>query len=225
METILESCSFRAVLIHGDALDYRDVAADAIITDPPYGMSWEGNQRFSGGNVKRGKGTKHKQIIGDDQQFDPSPWLNRGIPTVMWGANHFWSQLPSGAALIWQKRNEEALGSFLSDGEVAFMNVGIGVYICRKVFSGSQRAIEGGVGPYDGSLHPNQKPVALMSWAMDRAKIAKGTTVMDPYMGSGTTGIACMRTGRNFIGIEKDRTHFETAVARLKREMNQGILL
>lgn len=221
----LVSGHFRATLINGDCLDSLDVEADAIITDPPYGMEWEGNQRFSGGNSRRGKGTRHEQIIGDSDEYDPSPWLERKLPTVMWGANHFWNRLPPGAALIWQKRNEHALGTFLSDGEVAYMSVGCGVYICRKVFAGSRRAIEGGVGAYDGSLHPNQKPVMLMAWAMDRAKVPKGATVLDPYMGSATTAVACLRTGRNFVGIEKDPKHFATAVARLEREINQGALL
>ena len=197
----------------------------AVITDPPYGMEWEGNQRFSGGNSRRGKGTRHEQIIGDDEEYDPAHLLALNVPTVMWGANHYWHKLPPGAALIWQKRNEHALGTFLSDGEVAYMNVGCGVYICRKVFAGSRRAIEGGVGAYDGSLHPNQKPVMLMTWAMERAKVPLDAIVLDPYMGSGTTGVSCLRTGRPFIGIEKDPKHFATAVARLEREINQGALL
>lgn len=215
----------RATLINGDCLDSLNIKCDAIVTDPPYGMEWEGNQRFSGGNARRGKGTRHEQIIGDAEEYDPTPWIERKLPTVMWGANHFWNRLPPGAALIWQKRNEHALGTFLSDAELAYMNVGCGVYICRKVFAGSRRAIEGGVNAYDGSLHPNQKPVMLMAWSMERAKVPEGATVLDPYMGSGTTGIACLRTGRNFVGIEKDPKHFKTACARLEREINQGALL
>lgn len=215
----------RATLVNGDCLDALPIEADAIITDPPYGMEWEGNQRFSGGNTRRGNGTLHAQIIGDAEAFDPTPWLETKLPLVMWGANHFWNRLPPGAALIWQKRNEHALGTFLSDAEIAYMNVGCGVYICRKVFAGSRRAIEGGVNAYDGSLHPNQKPVMLMAWAMERAKVPVGATVCDPYMGSATTAIACLRTGRNFVGYEKDPKHFQTACARLEREINQGALL
>lgn len=74
-------------------------------------------------------------------------------------------------------------------------------------------------------LHPTQKPVPLMAWCMERAKVPEGATVLDPYMGSGSTGIACLRTGRNFVGIEKDPKHFATALARLEREINQGVLL
>lgn len=76
-----------------------------------------------------------------------------------------------------------------------------------------------------GRVHPTQKPVPLMAWCMEQAGVPIGATVLDPYMGSGTTGIACLRTGRNFVGIEKDPKHFAVAVARLEREANQGVLL
>ncbi len=213
-------------LIRGDCtlIAPKLEGVDAVITDPPYGMAWEGNQRFSGGRTKRGKGTKHDQISGDDNEFNPMPVLAIGVPTVMWGANHFWNSLPAGAALIWQKRNDDALGTFLSDAEVAFLSEGCGVYVFRKVFAGSTRAVEGGVGAYDGSLHPNQKPVALMSWCMDMAKVQPGHLILDPYMGSGTTLIAAIRTGRRAIGIEIDERHFRTAVERVKRELAQPML-
>lgn len=198
---------------------------DAVIGDPPYGMKWEGNQRFSGGNTRRGKGTRHCGIIGDEHDFDPAPWLQLGVPVVLWGANHYWGRLPKGAALIWQKRNDSALGTFLSDAEVAFLSEGCGVYVFQKTFAGSTRAVEGGVDPYEGSLHPNQKPIALMSWCMERAKVPIGATVLDPFMGSGTTGIACIRTGRKFIGIEKDPAHFATAADRIRRELQQLTML
>jgi len=64
-----------------------------------------------------------------------------------------------------------------------------------------------------------------MAWLMDQAKVPIGATVLDPYMGSGTTGIACLRTGRNFVGIETDPEYFAAAVSRLEREINQGALL
>ena len=59
-------------------------------------------------------------------------------------------------------------------------------------------------GESNNRLHPTQKPVPLMAWCLEMAGVPIASTVLDPYMGSGTTGIACLRTGRNFIGIEKD---------------------
>ena len=72
--------------------------------------------------------------------------------------------------------------------------------------------------------HPNVKPIELVQRFIQQ-HTQPGATVLDPFMGSSTTGIACLRTGRNFIGIEKDPTHFATAVERIKREVNQGVLL
>ena len=60
---------------------------------------------------------------------------------------------------------------------------------------------------------------------MNQLKVPENATVLDPYMGSGTTGLACLRTNRNFIGIERDAEHFKTACARLERECKQGALL
>jgi len=66
-----------------------------------------------------------------------------------------------------------------------------------------------------GRLHVSQKPVELMQWLIETVRVRVGRTVLDPYMGSGSTGVACLRTGRKFIGIEIDPGHFETARARL----------
>ena len=60
--------------------------------------------------------------------------------------------------------------------------------------------------------------------AMDKAKIPQGATVLDPYMGSGTTGIACLRTARNFIGIEQDAAHYKTACDRIAHELEGALL-
>jgi len=71
--------------------------------------------------------------------------------------------------------------------------------------------------------HPTEKPVPLMVHLV-AAFTAESDTVLDPFMGSGTTGVACVRTGRRFIGIEKDPAHYATALERIKRELSQGDL-
>lgn len=110
--------------------------------------------------------------------------------------------------------------AFMSEAEAAWMNRGKSVRLVKHCWQGFSRASEN-----SEHYHPTQKPVAVMAWCMDAAKVPEGATVLDPYMGSGTTGIACLRTGRNFIGVEKDPKHFKTACARLERECNQGALL
>ncbi len=72
--------------------------------------------------------------------------------------------------------------------------------------------------------HPCAKPIAMMRWLVARASL-EGMTVCDPFMGSGTTGIACVGGNRKFIGIEKDPRHFETARKRIENALQQRRLL
>jgi len=209
-------------LYQGDCLEILPTleGVDAIISDPPYGMRWNTDSgRFTG------KKRKHlfkmvsyhgEEIEGDAKAFDPSPWL-AWEKVVLFGSNHFGVRLPVGTKLVWIKRNDDAFGSFLSDAEEAWMKGGHGIY-CRRDTSMA------GKNQNNPRLHPSEKPVPIMAWCMDKAKVAEGETVLDPYMGSGTTGIACIRTGRKFIGIEKDPEHFETARKRIEAELAQGDL-
>ena len=203
-------------IYHGDCLDILPSlnGIDAVISDPPYGINWNPDaSQFTGGEGRH-FACGRKPIIGDDEPFDPTPWLGfRKV--VLWGANYY--PTPVGTTLVWIKRNEANFGKILGDAEIAWMKGGETVYCKRDVSMN-------GKGANFPNLHQNQKPVAIMAWCMDKAKVAEGETVIDGYMGSGTTGIACIRTGRNFIGIEKDPQHFETARQRLDAELAQGDL-
>lgn len=204
----------------GDCLEIAPhlQGVDAVISDPPYGMSWPTDTtRFGGGHnpAKRGAGRNDgKAILHDDEPFDPSPWL-AWEKVVLFGSNHFGARLPVGTKLIWIKRLDDAFGSFLSDAEEAWMKGGHGIY-CKRDLSMNAEA--------NTRQHPCQKPVPLMAWCMDKAKVPEGATVLDPYMGSGSTIIAAIRTGRKAIGIEKDPEHFKNACERIKRELAQGDL-
>ena len=215
----------KITIYHGDCLDILPSLSgvDAVITDPPYGIAWDGNaKRFTSGfNVER---TDHGTIHGDDRPFDPSPWLEYKR-VVLWGYPYFADKLPIGTTLVWDKRFANGK-AFLCDAEIGWCKSqyakpgphmgGYGTYIYSQTWQGFVRS--------EPVQHPTQKPVNLMIWAMEKAKVPEGATVLDPYMGSGTTGIACIKTGRRFIGIEKDRKHFETAKRRLEQEMAQGVL-
>ncbi len=206
------------LLWNADCLDVLPIACDAIVTDPPYGHGWAGiNSTAKGG--KNWTSRRAEKIIGHDAPFDPAPLLAMDVTTVLWGANHYADKLPSSAAwLTWDKREGTAENN-LSDCELAWCNVGGSARLFRHMWNGLCRASE--IGEH---LHPTQKPVVLMAWCMDKAKVPEGATVLDPYMGSGTTAIACIRTGRRFLGIEKDPAHFKTAVERIQRELAQGDL-
>jgi site-specific DNA-methyltransferase (adenine-specific)/modification methylase len=78
------------------------------------------------------------------------------------------------------------------------------------------------VGESNGARqHPTQKPIALMSWCIKEAKLAAGQIVIDPYMGTGTTGVAATRAGHPFIGVEVDPTYFAIACSRIDVEQRQ----
>lgn len=211
------SCG-RVTLYLGDCLELRHlIPADAaIISDPPYGMKWDGKvTRGKNGTGKQGPTRNHgKTILEDERPFDPAPWL-AWEKVVLFGSNHFGARLPVGTKLIWIKRYDEAFGSFLSDAEEAWMKGGHGIY-CKRDLS-----IQG---ESSDKLHPCQKPVPLMAWCMDKAKVKAGAVVVDPYMGSGSTIIAAIRTGRKAIGFEKDPEHFANAVQRITNELAQGDL-
>jgi site-specific DNA-methyltransferase (adenine-specific) len=203
-------------IYHGDALDIlpqlEPGSVDLVLTDPPYGMNWDGRvTRGKNGTGKAGP-TRHygMTIVDDDKPFDPSPWLS--FPKViLWGFHHFSSRLPEGSLLIWLKRYDDGFGSFLSDADTAWMKGGCGVY-CRRDLSlqgeSSQR------------VHPTQKPLGLMRWCMEIANLSVDAVILDPFMGSGTTLRAAKDLGRRAIGIEIEERYCEIAAKRLA----QGVL-
>ena len=212
-----------ATLYCGDCVEVLRTLprVDAVITDPPYGMNWNTDStRFGGGNRNRGAGRQDwGNITGDAQPFDPAPWLQFDR-VVLFGANHYAARLPVGTTLVWLKKADHLFGTFLSDAEIAWMKGGYGVYCYRKQFPPPSRMAEAG----GDVAHPTQKPVGLMAWCMDRAGVEQGAVVLDPYMGSGSTGVAAIETGRKFIGIEREPRYFDIACERISRAQAQGTL-
>jgi site-specific DNA-methyltransferase (adenine-specific) len=184
----------------------------AIVSDPPYGINHRrGKCRDRGKGVTLGS----SGIRGDSSPFDPSPWLQFNA-ALFWGANWYADRLPPGRWLIWDKQERGGSGDF-SEAEVAWSNRGKAIKFFRHMWLGVQRASECG----QPRLHPTQKPVALMRWCIERLKLRPGTTIIDPYMGSGTTGVAAVQLGFPFVGIEIDPTHFATARRRIAAEQSR----
>jgi len=191
-----------------------DLSFDAIVSDPPYGIAFQ----HSG----RGKGIRAKcrtdPIIGDDQPFDPS-WMIRlcapDKPICFMGADKMLSHLPSGGTILcWDKACAQGAASSFCDAEYAWMNPKTARQIFHHAWKGCTRD-HTGEERHSIRLHVSQKPVALMAWLISSARIGLGKTILDPYMGSGTTGIAALQSGRKFIGIEIAPDHFATSRDRL----------
>lgn len=214
-----------ATLYLGDCMEVLPTLpkVDAVITDPPYGMAWNtDSKRFTGGQriVNKGEGRDDWGAIhADDEPFDPSPWL-RFDKVIVWGANHYAARLPVGTTLVWLKKDDHLFGTFLSDAEIGWQKGGHGVYAFRKQFPPPSRMAEN-----DGlqAAHPTQKPLALMAWCIER--LGKPKTILDPFMGSGTTGVAAMQMGLSFIGIERETKYFDIALRRIEDAQRQGSLL
>lgn len=210
-----------ATLYLGDCRDVLPTLARpaALISDPPYGMkAGTDSHRFSGSATSHRKRRKEGRcwppVTGDDTEFNAQPLLALANIVLLWGFNHFPRDLPPGAALIWLKRSDDALGTFLSDAEIAWLSVGRGVYGFRD-FSGYAEASAG------QRAHPTQKPVELMRWCIQRAKVPPSGTILDPYMGSGSTGVAAVSMGHPFVGIEIEAQYFDAACRRIEEAYRQ----
>jgi len=197
----------RVRLFCGDCRDVlptlADGSIDAVVTDPPYGLG----KRMSGGTWGRADKYGEMRVWDKEAPMDAvASVLALAKPTIMWGGNNF-AVPPSRCWLSWSKANAVRT---MASMELAWTN-----------FDRPAKEWRGAVGVHD-SGHPTQKPVPLMEWCL--SFLPEACAVCDPFMGSGTTGIACVRTGRKFVGIEKDARYFAVARRRIEHELRQGRL-
>ncbi len=177
---------------------------DAIVTDPPYGI--EGT--WSGGN-SHGWG----RFRGQAEQWDNRPdwfpaWVeSQSVPVIVWGGQYF-DLPPSGSWLIWDKIVREFTAGHC---EMAWTNLGKPI----RAFSFSHGALAA-----EGKVHPTQKPLSLMEWCL--GFVPDAVTILDPFAGSFTTGVACVRLGKRFIGIERSPAYFEIGIRRIEDAYRQG---
>lgn len=201
-----------ATLYHGDCLEILPTLqkADAVVTDPPYGIG-----EAAGKNASRTKLAVAKDYGDDNWDDQPiSPELLRlviaaGTNACVFGGNYY-AMEPSSCWLVWDKENG---ANDFADCELAWTNLPKAVRRIRYMWNGMLRANNEPRGD-----HPTQKPLGVMSWAVSHFP---GTSVLDPFMGSGTTGVACMNLGRKFIGIEIERKYFDIACERIDQAQRQ----
>jgi site-specific DNA-methyltransferase (adenine-specific) len=192
----------------------------ALITDPPYGQDYKShhNSGRKPSNMVRKDGN-FDPILGDDQPFDPSPFL-RFSTVCLWGANFYTDKLPASRGwLIWDKLAGKTPCDS-SDCELAWTNRDMPVRMFTHLWRGIMRAGEENI-VHSPKLHPNQKPVALMQWCLQVLSIPAGTPIVDAFMGSASLGVACYRMGYPYFGLEQDPIHYQTAKTRLIKETQQ----
>ncbi|MGY5812020.1 DNA methyltransferase [Rhizobium sp. LEGMi198b] len=186
-------------------------AVKSVVTDPPYGIKRDGKKQ----STSRHGGHKGYDFKGWDSSAPPEEVFRtiERISTyqIIWGANYFPQFLhPSMGWLFWDKGQRIDQ----SDGELAYTNIQKALRVTTI-----NRAVLAG----DGAVHPTQKPLKLMLWSLTH--LPEEGVVLDPFMGSGTTGVACVIAGVPFIGIEIDEEYFDLACQRIFDESRQTRLL
>lgn len=191
-----------ATLYHGDCREVLPTlpATDCLLTDPPYGIGIAANP------IRQ----KHDRMEWDAAPVDGgllSECMTKAPLQIIWGGNYF-DLPPMQGFLIWDKVQPENFS--LAMCEYAWTNI-----------KGPAKLFKRHVVSYEKN-HPTQKPIELMEWCIVRA--GSPQTILDPFMGSGTTGVACANLGRKFIGIEIERKYFDIACERIDAAYAQGRL-
>jgi len=193
-----------------DVMPHLD-GVDAVVTDPPYGIGEAAGKNKSRGKLAVSKDYGNK--AWDNKTPDKSVFdtILNFQSSIIFGGNYF--QLPPTPCwLIWDKVNGE---NDFADCEMAWTNLKKAVRLKRFMWNGMFRQNNESRGD-----HPTQKPVGVMKWCISHLP-DDAMTILDPFMGSGTTGVAALALGRKFIGIELDEEYFDIACERIRNEYNQ----
>jgi site-specific DNA-methyltransferase (adenine-specific) len=194
-----------ATLYLGDCLDILPTLGkvDAVITDPPYGIG------FAAQPTKWQRRAGQEPESWDDAAPNIRPLLGLGAVQIVWGGNYYGLD-PSRGWLSWFKPDAPpSMASF----ELAWTNL-----------DRNARQFSWSIGATNAERvgHPTQKPLALMLWCIEQA--GHPQSILDPFMGSGTTGVAAVQMGRAFVGIEREPKYFEMACRRIEDAQRQESL-
>ena len=206
-----------AELWHGDCREILPTLPkhDLVLTDPPYGIGIDGQKFEITRNPKHSR--KHHEFMGWDKK--PPDRLDfelirfKSDNQIIWGGNYFVDKLPypTKGWFFWDKGQR---GLSMSDGELAWTSFN---FPLRAATFNRVELL------HEGTEHPTQKPLKLMVWCM--SQVLDAQTILDPFMGSGTTGVACAQLGRSFTGIEREKKYFDIACERISRAYAQGQLI
>jgi 16S rRNA G966 N2-methylase RsmD len=206
-------------LLCGDSTDVLAVErlmdgkkADMVFTDPPYGVSVvkDGKVGADFGVAKKGR---YAEVIGDDTTQTAHDAIaicqSFKVPVqVYWGGNYYADRLPPTSCwLIWDKRGDSGIVNTFADCELAWTNMTGPARIHKQLWNGMIRE-----GEKDKRVHPTQKPVALAEWAV--GQYLKGSTVLDLFLGSGSTLIACEKLRKACYGMEMSPAYCDVIVKR-----------
>lgn len=198
----------------GDCLELmggvRDKSIDAVITDPPYGIKENNLKNLSrqhkAQSIDYGDFEWDKSRVGKEY-FDAMQRISKH--QIVFGGNFYTDFLfPSSSWIVWDKLNS---GDF-ADCEMAWTSHKRATRMFRYLWNGMIKQKP------EQRFHPTQKPLDLMLWIV-KNYTNKGDTILDPFMGSGTTGVACVNLNRNFIGFEINPNYFAIAERRINNAL------
>ena len=187
--------------------------ADMVFTDPPYGVAVvkDGMVGADFGVAKKGN---YKPIIGDETTDTAIEAYNACVAIgakkiVLWGGNYFSDKLPpSSCWLVWDKRGDSGIVNTFADCELAWTNMTSPARVHKQLWNGMIRE-----GERDKRVHPTQKPVALCEWGISNYT-DKNASVLDLFLGSGSTLMACEKTNRKCFGMEMSPDYCDVIVKR-----------
>lgn len=203
-------------LLLGDCINIMPTLdkVDAVVTDPPYGI--KAAEGFSGAGGFS-KPIKRREYVGNWDNEKPELYQLFIWPKckhIIWGGNYFTDQLPqSNFWLVWDKQNTMPTHS---DCELAWTDLPRNS-VKRLVYMQN-----GCMSKEKERFHPTQKAVGVMEWCLEF--LPESDLILDPFMGSGTTGVTCAKLGRKFIGIELDSSYFDIACQRIEDAYKQSDL-
>lgn len=206
-------------IYHGDCREILPhlPKVDLVLTDPPYGIDIGGSGTIGGSGVVQPK--DYGVADWDKEPMSMQQWMlirAKSEKWIVWGGNHLCGVIgPSAGVLAWDKKCQNGWNDTFSEMEFAWTNLLTRAKGFRHLWAGALRGSERGGNVRE---HPTQKPVALIQWCLEFAPDAQ--TILDPFMGSGTTLRAAKDLGRKCIGIEIEEKYCEIAVKRLA----QGVL-
>lgn len=207
----------RATLYLGDCREILPTLGkvDAVVTDPPYGI---GEAR---------KGNASRSVLAQSRDYGDAAWDDAPIDAALLSSvlaaaksaiifvGNYYNLPPTRCWLVWDKENG---ANDFADCELAWTNLNKAVRRIKFMWHGMLRAH----GEQRGD-HPTQKPIGVMKWCIIHLP-DNAPTILDPFMGSGTTGVAAVQMGRDFIGIEREPCYFDIACKRIEDAQRQGNL-
>ena len=198
-----------ATLYLGDCMEILPTLGkvDAVITDPPYGLGDWNNRGTNAARPFDSDSTQEWDVAPDAETM--AAVLAAGKHQIVWGANYLLDHLGrTKQMLVWNKGMRKM---HFNDCEMAWCS---GWKAASRMFDMHPSSAE----PKE---HQTQKPLALMRWCISHLP-NDAKTILDPFMGSGTTGVACAQLGKAFTGIERERKYFDIACERIARAQAQG---